>query len=354
MAEKVAALLKSINKEQKADVISVGVDLPDPPRLPCGVFPLDLALAGGIPLGRCTVIFGPEQSMKTTLALKYIGQMQKLHPEKKNVFVDLEGTFSKHWAELNGVDTKELVYTTPQHAEQAVDIVVRLCSAKDIGVICMDSLAALITQRELASNAEDAMVGVSGLLINKLYRKLTQVLTKARAVGGIPTPILINQIRYKIGVIRGDPETMPGGPSFKFASSMTLRVSGTDGKIDTAIHNALPPYKTLRVHVKKWKVPIIARNAVFDIALLPIPAMGLTVCQSYDLKTVTAYLKKFEFLVKDGKGWSVVDEAGEILVAAKTLDALQGQIMNGAPLNQQVKTLITRTVQERGGVLEPE
>jgi len=349
---KLKTLLDKFNKDHHSEVVKVGIQREDPPRLPSGIFQLDLATGGGIPLGRITVVYGTESSMKTTLCLKWIAMAQKLWPQKRCVFVDLEGTFSVGWAKRLGVDTDSLVYAQPSNAEQAVDVIEHLTYADDVSVIVVDSLAALVTQHELDSDAEKAMVGTQGLVINKLYRKLTRALSVASDEGRQPTFIFINQIRFRVGVQHGDPETMPGGPSFKYAASLVLRLYGKD-EYTKELSTALPAYKVVSVIVKKWKVPVTSRNCKFMVATLPNEKLRLAVGDSYDMGTIIHYLKHYELLLKDGKtGWVLRDEHGEVVAETKTLDALETKITDDEAFGTLVRTLILRVVVEKGDVIE--
>ncbi len=146
------------------DIATIGLQIEDPQRLATGLFAFDLATGGGFPLGRVSILYGKEDSMKTTLYLKAIATAQRLYPKKTAVFVDVEGVIGKKWAQQMGVDVKKLGYVNPDNAEQMVDIVSELMYAEDVSVIVIDSLAALITQHELDKSAEDAIVGKSGMI----------------------------------------------------------------------------------------------------------------------------------------------------------------------------------------------
>lgn len=327
------------------DFESLILDADDPPRLGTGIFAVDLQLGGGIPMGRISVIYGPEASMKTTLALKFIAEAQRRFPDKKAVFVDVEGHYSKEWAIKMGVDEPALTVVGPDTAEQAVNFIESLLYAEDLSVVVLDSLAALVTNAELDSDAEKAQVGTQGLLINKMYRKVTRALLLAKKEKKrTPTLILINQIRYKIGVMYGNPEIMPGGPSFLFASFMTLRTYGKD-EMDTSVSKDLPAFKKVNVIVKKKKVPIVATKSEFLLALLPNPALGLKVGESYDWTTVLHYLKAYNLLVKVKGGWDLLCMDGELLSYPKQED-LKKAMRDDPEFDALVKGHIISTVLE--------
>lgn len=304
----VSTLLDKFSKAYKRDVTLLSDD--DPPRIGTGFFAFDLATGGGFPIGRTSVVYGPEASMKSTLCLKALANAQRMYPNLKHVFVDLEGTFVKSWARTMGVDVDELVVITPVMAEEAVDMITNLLYAEDVGLVVLDSLAAMITSREIDSDTEDAMVGVAGLVVNKFYRRVTRALTVARLDSerkSIPTLLLINQIRYKIGVMFGDPETMPGGPSFKYGSSMIVRLYGKE-EIDKGVSQRRPAYMKISAIIKKSKVPIVGRTSEFRVALLENEMLGLRVGESDDWRTIMSYLKSLAMLEKSDGGWTVMSE----------------------------------------------
>lgn len=280
-------------------------------RMPTGVFPLDLALGGGLPTGKVITIYGPEQSAKTTVCLKTIALQQRLHPEKSAVFIDVENSFDPVWAQKLGVNTDTLVYVRPIAAEQAVDLCCAFMAAEDVSVIVLDSIGALVTQAEADKSAADAEVGKRGLLVGKLYRKSNYEMNLHEVESRTaPTLILINQIRYKIGVMYGDPETLPGGMPFKFGSSLILRLYGK-GEADKTVSKQLDAWRTVSGVVKKAKMPIMAKSFEFKLAMVPHKSLGFGDCP--DWNTVSAFAKTYELLTKDGAEWTVLGFASKTL-----------------------------------------
>jgi recombination protein RecA len=349
---KMNELLKGFVKEYKDDTIAtMGVKVHDPERLPTGLFAFDLATGGGIPEGRCTIVYGSEDSMKTSLCLKLIASAQRKYPNKSAVFVDIEGVFSKNWARTLGVDVDKLVYIHPDNAEQMVDIVEGILYADDVSLVVVDSLAALLTTHEADKSAEDAIVGRTGLVINKFYRKVTMALSKARRQGRNPSLLCINQIRFKIGVMYGNPETMPGGPSFKYASSMTIKLWGKD-VMETGVSKDLPAYKEIKMKIEKHKVPILAKAGVMQVALMPIPEYGLETGEAYDWNTLLSYLKSMELFRKVEKVWQLVDpETGEI-TEFKKQDQLKKKIYSDSEYGQQLKSSVIKFMMKTDEVIE--
>lgn len=350
----VKELLGKLNKQAKRQLGTVGVEVEQVERIPTGLFQFDLATGGGFAKGRVNLVYGPESSMKTTLCLKAIASSQKNCPDKICVFVDVEGHFDAGWAALHGVDVSTLAYTSPSSAEEMIDVVEQLLYADDIGVVVVDSLAAMVTTGELESSAEKAVVGNAGLAINKLYRKTGRAMIVAKDAGRTPTLILINQIRHKIGVMYGDPETMPGGSSFKFSASLIVRVYGKD-EFDKNVSEALPAYKKVGIILKKWKMPIVSRTAEMMISLMPIPEYGLAVGESYDWNTCLSYMKKLDMLVKSSGGWDLIDlSTGEVLATYPTQDALKEKFYEDKEFGGMVKGRIISSVVTSGQTIDPE
>lgn len=346
-------LVTEFGKTFKDDsIVKVGVEFEDPERIPTGLFAFDLATGGGFPEGRISLVYGTEDSMKTSLCLKAIASAQRKYKDRTPVFVDVEGVFSKSWAKALGVDLDRLVYIHPDNAEQLVDIIEGVLYTDDVSVVVIDSLAALVTQQELEKSAEEAIVGRTGLVINKLYRKVSRALGKCQREGRNPTLICINQIRYKIGVMHGNPETMPGGPAFLFASSMTIRFYGKD-IMESAVSKTLPAYKEVNMIIKKHKVPILAKKGVVQIALQPIPEYGLDIGQAYDWNTLLAYLKSMELLVKsDKKGWDFTHPGTGEVTTYKKQDDLKEQIYADPAFGQEIKSALISAMMQTDEVIE--
>lgn len=354
MAHTVRQLVKAFNKAQKEEIAAVGLKYVNPDRIPTGFFTLDLSSGGGIPRGRVTYVWGSESSMKTSLCLKTIANAQRLYPKETCVFIDVENHLVDEWARTLGVDTDKLVYVQPDNAEQVVNIVETFLHAKDIGVIVIDSIAAMISVRELKVDAETANVGTSGLVVNKLYRKMSRGMGVARREGRNPTVMAINQTRYKMQAM-GNPETCPGGPSFNFISSLTIRTSARD-VMDSKVHAKLPAYKEGTFRIKKHKVPITNPTAEVKVALVDAPHLGIKTGETSDTNAIINYSQKLGIIQKSDKEkcYLIFDvESGSEIERHKRLIDIKDKILEDVAFADLLRGMIF-SIELRGEMITPE
>ena len=319
------ALMESQNKKSGQRTIITGTDLkPDPPRIPFGMFAVDYATGGGIPLHGSTCLWGPESGGKTTAAMS-VAKSAKIicwrcfHPQKfctcsesalnmGVMWADVEGTFDRLWADGVGLKPEDYYYALADYGEQYINICDAALQSDDCGLLVLDSLAALIPESEFEADAEDQFIGVQARLIGRAVRKLKQRMIRERKNEHPCAVLFTNQMRTKIGQMFGNPETMPGGHAMKHEFSLLLRMSqialnksSTDKKYIPSGKDAKPVAGRFAFQIKKHKIQIVATGGQY-IRMTETtdehPA-GLIVDDNVILK----YAKQHEIVIKNGSKW---------------------------------------------------
>jgi recombination protein RecA len=313
-----AQIMAATAKKKGDGVFVIARDVPQAERIPTGCFEFDLATGGGFPRGRYSIIFGPESSCKTTFALLAAAQAQKLpEPCNKVVFIDAEHAFDPKWAEMLGVDVDKLIVVKPGYGEEAGDIFEAVVRASDVALVIFDSIAMMVSTKEAEQSLESFDVGTAAILVKRMVNKAILALAEEAKSNHYPAIILINQIRMKIGVMFGNPETTPGGKAKDFASSLTVRVSAQN-KIVKEVDPDKHSFKSISMVIKKSKVPIVRANQEFDLCVLPHDGMACGETKSWNM--VSNHLKQMGALTKaNPKGWSLLGHTYPIL------DVIQSQ-----------------------------
>jgi recombination protein RecA len=288
----------------------------DIPSIPTGSINLDLALGvGGYPRGRVVEIYGPESSGKTTLTIHAIAEVQR--QGGLAAFIDAEHAFDSSYASALGVDIENLYISQPDNGEQALEIADHLISSGAVDLVVIDSVAALTPKSEIEGEMGDSKMGLHARLMSQALRKLTATIHKTNC-----TVIFINQIRMKIGVMFGNPETTTGGNALKFYSSVRLDIRriGAIKNGDEVIGNRT------RVKVVKNKVAPPFRNVEFDIMF------GVGISRSGELLDKATDL---EIVKKSGSWFSYEDTK-----LGQGRDAVKNMIADNPELSKEIEDKI--------------
>ena len=300
----------------KGAIMRLGEDIPvNVEAVPTGSLSLDLALGvGGVPKGRIIEIYGPESSGKTTLALHILASAQKLGGEV--AFIDVEHALEPAYARALGVNIDELLISQPDTGEQALDITEALVRSGAVDVVVVDSVAALVPRSELEGEMGESSVGVVARLMSQALRKLAGTISKTHCL-----VVFINQLREKIGVVYGNPETTPGGRALKYFSSVRIDVR----RIETLKSGGEMVGNRTRAKIVKNKVAPPFKEAEFDI----IYGEGISkVGEIIDLGV------KLELIEKSGAWFTV---AGERLQGR---DAVRNYLLKNPAVADEIEAQI--------------
>lgn len=324
-AEKMQALQRTLGNIEKhygkGTIMKLG-DAPveNIPSISTGSIGLDSALGiGGLPKGRVVEIYGPESSGKTTLAIHAVAEAQKLGGIA--AFIDAEHAFDRFYAEKLGVDTKNLFVSQPDNGEQALEIADNLIRSGAIDIIVIDSVAALTPKSEIEGEMGDSKMGLQARLMSQALRKLTSTISKTGAIC-----VFINQLREKIGVMFGNPETTTGGNALKFYASVRLDIRRI-GQIKDAESVS---GNRVRVKVVKNKVAPPFRSAEFDL----IYGEGIS---------------KLGEIIDIGVDYDIVKKSGSWYSYGETKlgqgrDAVKGLLADNPELAEELETKIREAI----------
>lgn len=282
-------LAQKIRKRSGEGILTRASSLPPIKRIPTGVFPMDWATGGGIPVGRFSMFYGPKGSSKTSTALRAVANAQKMcarswlpyneltgeipveegleYREPVVALLNVEQSWDPTWAEALGVDTDRLLISEPSYGEEAVDIGEALIASGEVDVLVLDSIAFMVPTKEIEESASKTLPGGQARLMGNLVRKWLSALQACQVVHGFkPTVIMVNQIRFKIGVMFGNPETVSGGMAPGFLNSIEVRTVAATGASGIKTDDNDDPYCVdMRLKVTKNKTGPSFREGEYSL-----------------------------------------------------------------------------------------
>ena len=244
------------------------------PRLETGVLALDLTLGGGFSMGRASMVYGERSAGKSTTSCLCIARVQRKHPDSAVVVIDAEGTFDKTWARKLGCDLSRIVIAEPESGEHAIDICDGVIRAKEVSMVVTDSIAALVPMKEIEESAMQEFMGLQARLIGKYVRKAQNALLSERKRNHLVHHMCLNQFRMKIGLVFGDPRTLPGGKAIEFFMSQQVEIKNKEhfGKDDAGDNVVM--YNEHNIKITKNKTGGPLREGMFKLIRAPHDGMS--------------------------------------------------------------------------------
>lgn len=324
-------LVKNIRKNHGASILDTASEraVEVRPRIPTGIFQVDNALSGGFPAGLISTVYGHKSTGKTTILCRAIGQAQKMcancwtgpqydydtgeilrdhqcddFRDPIIAYLDVEGTFDKKWAEAVGVDTSKLLLTVPDYAEQALDIAEALVRSLEVDIVVIDSIAFLTPTKEIEESSGKALQAEQARTVGRGTRKFISALNYCdNRIGRRPTIFFTNQVRMKLGVMFGNPETQPGGFAPGFAAATEVRTSG--GKYTMDKETGRPICVDLKFKVEKNKSADAKMEGEYRMLLsdTSLQSKGDVSDEAEMVKTAI----RVGYVERAGNGWSCLD-----------------------------------------------
>lgn len=306
-SSEISKTMAAINKQFGNQTVITADKQRQPWRIPTGIFMFDLATCGGIPHNRVTMFHGPRSSGKTTAAEKCIAGAQRSMPGHQAAFMDVEHTRDAEWGAKLGVNNEELIYVNPETGENAVDIIDALIRSKEISLIVLDSIAALVPMKEISSSAEDAHVGLQSRLVSAMTRKITAGLLSERMRGHFVTVLVINQQRSKIGgwSPTGEPLSLPGGKALEFTTSVQARFANKETSSTDSRGFATLEYNEHAFTLDKCKMNGGIRKGEYRLMRRDSTDFNLFEGDIDDASTMLAHAKKIGCYTGGGKSWTI-------------------------------------------------
>lgn len=305
VSNELSVLIAAIKKDKGESAIVAGSEKPQPGRIPTGIFTLDFATLGGFPESRISMVHGPKHGGKTTLSSRLIRGVQRNRPDDKAVLEDIEGAYDSTWAGKIGVDNDELLVTQPDTGEEAVDTAVGLVHAREVSLLVIDSVAALLPHKEQEASAEDTLMGQQSRLVTSMLRKLSAAQITERKRGHIVSILLINQQRAKIGGYAPpgmELTSNPGGKAIGFFTSLEMRTRSKElmSKDDDGMETLYMNEHSFTIEKNRLNAGM--RSGEFGMMRRDDPAKGLSEGDIDNSPTLITFAQRAGIYTGGGRG----------------------------------------------------
>lgn len=323
-ADTLAEATKKLSKKLGSEIGGLGANFMEFERLPSGIAALDIALAGGIPLGSVSILYGHESSGKTSLCLRLAAQHQHRFPDDAVAWLDPENSWDPEWAVKHGVDPSRVYVYKPTSAEEACDVVDAIAFAKDAGLLVLDSIPALSSIKQLEKQGEQHVMAGATKEVSDVLRKIGGASLEHTKRNHRLTTIYINQLRTKIGVMFGNPETIPGPALQNYQAFLKLKLR--QKPILKEKIAPVPIYAECFAKVEKKKFPICMSAAEWSV--ITYPHEGHKPLDVNNRRVIEKMLEAYGMLAGSGKEWLLWGEVFSTKTAAldAALDDYDGTI----------------------------
>ena len=295
--------IAEIRKEMGEGSILPATQIPIANHIPTGVFILDLATLGGIPEGYASMIYGLPSSGKTTISKKIVGEFQKKHAEKDAVWIDTENLFDPEWAKVQGVDLNRLHVSRPGTGQEAVDVMASMLETWEVGLIVLDSIPGCVPFKIIEKSAEDRTMGELAALMGVMCSKILHFHNKERKRGHYVTIIMMNQFRMKLGLVFGDPRTLPGGIQINHLPSTKIELKNNEKMGTDKYGSEIVEVNEHSFKVTKAKHGSSLRTGEFRMVINPDNMKGLRSGSIDDMDTLLVYAKRMSLVTGGGSSW---------------------------------------------------
>jgi recombination protein RecA len=362
-----------IRKTHGASILQKACDMPvqDIPLISSGIFMLDYALGGGWPVGRINTLYGPKSGGKTTTLLRTIANAQKLcrlcyryldkYVEKEIVspealckckgdvqerefsvlYMDVESAWDPKWARMHGIDDERLAVSAPEYAEQSLDLAEAAILSGQIDIVALDSIAFLTPQKEIEESTAKDLMGAQPRVVGKGIRKFVSALNTIGNSnhGRKPTVFFTNQIRMKLGMLFGNPETSPGGMAPGFSASTEVRVEAGKVEVDETLKRPVSIEMKFKVDKNKMAAPKV--TGTYNMMLFE--AHGKKIGELYDEPEIIAEAERMGLVEKKGNGWGCLGES------FPKRDALEERMLKDRAFNNAMRKALMQVLQAVAG-----